>query len=334
MSLGQLFMALGQEYNAKQIYFYFLTLRIVAVKRKKAERRAGARGMHESGAQASQLRASHRPWQDQIVEDYLHMKDSQRPVPVSGSTEFNAFFDTALRHIYATVLQDMRPPWMTCHMGEGHLHADALSLYTRPTFLMWNARLLLHTFGPDILRKFSALATSVSLKFVGVVARPLYVCTAQKEATLGSAPPRKKRRQTLPATPGSASGFCMNLASMSPLLQFPEEHAEWLCTACRKQRPGSASGSVPRRVLRLYPLVSTERMHSTPMRSGHVVALLYPPPVAFCWPTCATTNATPVDSPQPKYYKLGEKQVYEYEQDASDFIWQTASAFDELAVLC
>ena len=75
-------------------------------------------------------------------------------------------------------------------------------------------------------------------------------------------------------------------------------------------------------------------MHSTPMRSGHVVALLYPPPVAFCWPTCATTNATPVDSAQPKYYKLGQKQVYEYEQDASDFIWQTASAFDELAVLC
>jgi hypothetical protein len=129
-------MALGQEYNAAQINYYYLTLRIIAVKRRKMEYRSAARGMHQSGAKASQVRKSYRPWRDQIVQEYLNMKEIKMEVPASGSTEFNAIFDIALRHIYAAVLQDMRPPWVTHLMGQAHLNADGLSVYTRPTFLM------------------------------------------------------------------------------------------------------------------------------------------------------------------------------------------------------
>lgn len=125
----------------------------------------------------------------------------------------------------------------------------------------------------------------------------------------------------------------MNLASMSPLLRFTGEHVEWLCAECRTDRAGAACDSVPRRMLRLYPLVSTEQIQRTPMKSGHIIAFVYPSPVSFCWPSGKTDTAVPLHSAQPEYYKDGQKHVYAYGRAASDVIWQTASAFNELVEL-
>jgi hypothetical protein len=140
----------------------------------------------------------------------------------------------------------------------------------------------------------------------------LYVCTAPTGDT----------------TPGSASGWCMEVASMSPLIEYPRDREEWHCARCRAQRPASGSRSVPRRVLRLYPLVSTGRIPWTPLRSGHIVAVVYPPPPAFCWPGGKPRTAVPQAPPEPRSSKSGGKLVYEYELEASNLIWQSASSFD------
>ena len=69
------------------------------------------------------------------------------------------------------------------------------------------------------------------------------------------------------------------------------------------------------------------------MKSGHIIAFVYPSPVSFCWPNGKTNTTVPVYSAQSQYYKDGQKHVYEYGRAASDVIWQTASAFNDLVEL-
>ena len=200
----------------------------------------------------------------------------------------------------------MRPPWLT-NVFSTDLSLDGLSLYTRPTFLQWSAAIVQQTFGKAIAKTFRDMATGVSLTWVGVVARPLYVCTARK--------------------PDGQGQCCMRLASMSPLLQFPEEHREWLCTKCRRFASASGSAPTPRRLLKLYPLVEVQDGHSTPLKSGHIAALVHPPPASFSWPEDKSETAPSVDEPTPSKSMHERKITFGYEQAASDVIWCSAMFF-------
>ncbi len=121
---------------------------------------------------------------------------------------------------------------------------------------------------------------------------------------------------------------CMRLASLSPLLQFPEEHREWLCAQCRAWRPASDSSRAPRRLLKLYPPVQVMSGHSTPMKSGHIAALVHPPPASFCWPQDNTETVPSVHEKTPSRYGRESRSItFVYDQGASDFIWRSAASF-------
>ncbi len=141
-TLGELMIHLGHRYTAKQIYYFYRTLRIIAVKRRKHPRTVGPAlapplsGMLRSGAQASQIKDALVPQRKRLVAEYLRATGRDGEVPVS-ECDVQENFDKALRHLFACVLHDMRPPWLNDIVCSGQTSPwlDGLSLYTRLSFL-------------------------------------------------------------------------------------------------------------------------------------------------------------------------------------------------------
>ena len=268
--------------------------------------------MHRSGAKASRIKQSHRSDREEIVAQYLAVTGQGGEAPELGSSAFKALFAAALRHMYACILQDMRPPWLALDFGQGRF--AGLSYYTRPTFLEWPAESVPNVFGTEVAQVFRQLASSVGLAWAGIVARPLYMCTAQ-----------------IPGATGKTE-LCMCLASMSPLIRTPNEHSAWLCKSCSQHRPDCPPE--PRRILAMYSLVQVGDRDSTPLRSGKVTGLVYPPPAAFCWPNKTRAPDQPETGPTPLRAKSPKAGLsFQYCSEASDAIWLSAKAFNPLVIL-
>ena len=97
-------MALGAEYTAKQVYYFYRTLRIVALKRKKDKTSTSfTTGMHNSGLKAAELRTEFGLNREQLVREYA--------LALNEDLEYSdALFDQAVRCVFAHVLRDPRPP--------------------------------------------------------------------------------------------------------------------------------------------------------------------------------------------------------------------------------
>ncbi len=73
-TLGQLILALGERCAASQIYFFYRTLRIIAVKRRKdhtSDNRTRRVGSLASELKPAQIKQSHRTDRTEIVRQYL-----------------------------------------------------------------------------------------------------------------------------------------------------------------------------------------------------------------------------------------------------------------------
>ena len=156
---------------------------------------------------------------------------------------------------------------------------------------------------------FKAKAERVGLALAGIVGRPLYACTALK---------RQGTTETL--TP------CGAVASMSPLLEFPEERKEWRCPDCLRCN-APVSDSVPRRIVRVYPSVQTTGTSMTPMRSLPVLLHVFVPPETFSWGqqnvnSDAEKPAVPLKLP-------GDDRclLFQFSGAESDFIWLAARSY-------
>ena len=262
-TLGQLFLALGRGWSAAIIYAYYLRLRLVAVKRKKGGSWQGGSGPGHHGTgmlgtiAGTALRRDLLPWKERMVEEYCAIMDEEVPSP--SDARLCQRTDDAVRHLHALLLQDMRPPWVQDNFPQG-LRGDAtLSRYSRPCFVQWDTETASLVFGDNVVAAVAEHTNRVGLKLSGMVARPLYACTAVRDGKV-----------------------CGAMASMSPLLEFSVERKEWLCGACRRSKK-PVSDSVPRRILRLYPLVCTLKGHVTPMRFRPLIALVGVPPAEFSW---------------------------------------------------
>ncbi len=101
-TLGELLLYLGDRYTAKQIYYFYRTLRIIAAKRQKYPRTAcpaiapPLTGMLRSGAQAWQIRATLAPQRKRLVAEYWRATGRDGEVPVSDR-DVQENFDKALR---------------------------------------------------------------------------------------------------------------------------------------------------------------------------------------------------------------------------------------------
>ena len=105
-TLGELLIYLGHRHTAKQIYYFYRTLRIIAVKRQKCPRTAGPAltplltSMLRSGAQASQIKEALVPQRKRVVAEYLRATGRDGEVPVSDR-DVQENFDKALRCLLA-----------------------------------------------------------------------------------------------------------------------------------------------------------------------------------------------------------------------------------------
>ena len=131
-TLGELCFALGQQYTAAQIYTFYRTLPLVAVKRRRQY--TNDRGLvAATGATASSFRAVRRslvqkPNKRQLLEEYAAANDLGQP------SQTQANLDAAMRYLYNMLLRDLRPPWLTHAFPQALPGNGLLSKYTRPCF--------------------------------------------------------------------------------------------------------------------------------------------------------------------------------------------------------
>ena len=92
--------ALGQQFTARQTYYLYRTLRVVALKRTKG-RKQRRFGMAASGLQAAQLRPElHK---EQLVQEYAQGLGRNKHPTMD-------VYSVAINCVYTTVLKDRSPP--------------------------------------------------------------------------------------------------------------------------------------------------------------------------------------------------------------------------------
>ena len=267
---------LSSRFTAAQVYYAYLHLDIIAVKRwkgpAKSEHSRTHYGMAKAGTSATALKR-HFPWKDEIVSDYSRLKDATAMVPTPNSPEWLALLSEALRHLHARILQDISPPFLARACGAQT--GDSLHAYSRATFLYWDGDKIAQVFGAAIVSDFQRRAGAYHLELAGILGRPLYACGAVKPDS-GS----WVNLDSSDLEPNLEQLYCNNVASMSPLLRFRNEQQLWKCASCAAL---NADANTSRRVLHLYPLVRTTAQKMTPLRSRPAYAALHPPPSEFEW---------------------------------------------------
>ena len=226
----------------------------------------------------------------------------------------NSLFQEAVRYLQVCLLSDLRPPWADCSFPQA-LPGDAtLSRYTRPCFLSWHVSEAVALFGDEVMSKLRKVAVDVSLEIAGVLARPLYVCTAR---------PHNKTPERL----------CMATASMSPLMQLAAARKHYLCARCKNKQNAPISDSVPLRVLHLYVTVGATDGLPTPVRMKPVPIALEAPPDSFCWGSSRLPLPVVMKKSEPKAVPIfvAGSIGYSFNAEASKRIWSSAKAFREQA---
>ena len=81
-TFGELFFALGKRWPATNIYYFYRTLRVVALKRRKGKSAATASGsvagLTDSNLQAARIRQLYKTNKDLRVEEYVAARGVER----------------------------------------------------------------------------------------------------------------------------------------------------------------------------------------------------------------------------------------------------------------
>ena len=135
-----------------------------------------------------------------------------------------------------------------------------------PSFLQWPLESGATLFGQEVAALLGNVASMVSLKVAGLLARPLFACTSYRQAPV--------------------AGMCMSVASMSRFVQQTEGRQHYRCAECAQALPGQdsgAPGSPPLRLLHLYILVSDRHGGPTPLRMKPLRLVVQAPPDEWAW---------------------------------------------------
>ena len=328
VSLGRLFLILGSEgWHAAQIYVYYLSLRIVAMKRRKttpggssivrpgsASQQAAPRdpslgltGQHHAGTSPAAVKREFN--RRAIVEEYAVLHGERVPLQ---RKQFDDMFNLAVRYIHMNLLQDLSPPWITKKFTQAVPGDGLLAQCLMPTFLQWDVEYAKRLFGYDVMDTFEAAADKVSLSVAGVLARPLYVCM--------------NRRMGVP---------CLSVASMSPLLERFEGHRPFMCGQCAKkclEQP--VSDSTPLHMMRLYILVHVKDAQGTPMRTKPMQIIVHAPPNDVKWAVPNATDlvrenihACPTSVNVRRSSDEKRQAIYKYDEVDSLAIWKYSAPF-------
>ena len=166
------------------------------------------------------------------------------------------------------------------------------------------------------MSKLHSAAAEVSLEAVGVLGRPLYVCTAR---------PHEDAPEHL----------CMSTAAMSPLMQLPAARKHFLCAKCENKLKAPVSDSAPLRVLQLYITVAATDGQPTPLRMKPLPVVVEAPPDSFTWGSMNTNtfDSENVSMAVPTQFNIAQDShgrhvvAYSFNSEASKAIWCSAGAF-------
>jgi hypothetical protein len=317
-TLGELMLKLGEEYDAAQIYYFYRTLRLVALKRRKDKPGAvgigqalPATGMRQAGVSAGVIRRGMQVGSVRIVEEYMALMHSDVDVPAKGSAEFNATFEQALRYLHVLLLEDLRPPWLLHSFPQALPGDSMLSNLTRPTLMYWDETCAWKVFGKEVENILTHMAQVVSTVVAGVLARPLYVCTQKKQD----------------------GNVCLQKAAMSPLVKERFPRRNFMCTGC-KASALPVSDSIALRFLQLYIVVKAgEPQPDTCLRTDAFRVLVTAPPDS--WLPLSEREIGGMDNEEVEAAPSrmpctvsGKKiNILQFTQQESDRIWLAARSF-------
>ena len=221
-----------------------------------------------------------------------------------------SLFQAAVRYLQVSLLSDMRPPWCDYSFSQALPGESTLSRYTRPCFLSWGAVDAAIVFGNEVMSELHKVVADMSLEVVGVLGRPLYVCTARKRGR-------------------SSERLCMSIASMSPLMQLSAARKHYLCAKCKDEQNAAVSVNAPLRVLHLYVTVAAADGLPTPVRMKPLPVVLEAPPDSFAWGRLKPTVHWGEPDAVPTHLSIAqnEKIAYLFNSEASERIWCFAGAF-------
>jgi hypothetical protein len=311
VSLGQLFLILGKRYTSAQIYHFYRTLRIVAVKRTKGgSRRQDASGQAlpatgslAVGTAGTAVRRGMMQWREQLVEEFCTL--TGRDIPEDNVSRATVF-DKAVQYVHVNLLQDLSPPWIGSEFLRALPGDGVLSQYLKPTFLAYDLKDACYVFGDTVMRTLCKVAQAVNLTVAGILAKPLYACARLKEGRP-----------------------CMMLAAMSPLMERKSPHKHFLCPECvRDGGAAPASDGPPSRLMRLYLRARTEGDKTTVMRSVPLYIMVSMPPTDVAWGIGEAQPTEPGPPPQPARVKT-DRVMYQYSAQESLQIWIRASSYHE-----
>ena len=112
ITLGELFLALGEEYTAKAIYAFYRTLRIVVLKRRKSHSKKLGSGRTWRGVTGSPLQASRMKFSfssEDTIKKYL-VEDYCEAMGLADKQITKQKVDAAVRHMHKILLCDLNPP--------------------------------------------------------------------------------------------------------------------------------------------------------------------------------------------------------------------------------
>ena len=298
VTLGELFLALGQRFAASAIFAFYQVLRPV---------------LRLPNVMPLCPLAVPQTIRDVLIEEYLEARNWDNQTLQFAGKE--AIFKEAMRLVQYVVLSDTRPPWRCDSSPMSVPREGAFVKFTKPSFLWWGADETLALFGQAVHHKLASVAENKSLVFAGIVARPLYACGGVA--------------QLKPFT------RCMNAASMSPYFQLLPGRASEHCLYCQKKVRivESDTDSDPEpvsplpHVLWAYPLVQA--------LNGSVIALSVPQPTRlivhapsseWTWPGLLRSGAAVLDQAKPAV-QGSLYEYYVYGPDDSACIWQASASF-------
>jgi len=248
-----------KEWDAAQIYYFYRSLRIVAVKRRKnvpGDEALPMTGARAAGTAPTVVKREAVGAKTHLVQEYATLFGECVPTSVN---DFNSMFNKAVQYIHVNLLQDLSPPWLDKNFPQALPGDGVLSRYLKPCFLKWDMASAAPLFGETITRTLSHSAQTLDLTAAFIVGRPLYVCTQPWQGSV-----------------------CMRMAAMSPLMEHRADQKHFMCAWCREYNSGvPTTGERPRRLIQLYLQVRLGDGAITFMRTSPLHIMLHAPLAAW-----------------------------------------------------